>query len=102
MTKTFALAAACGLALTATPVLASANDVPKASIEFRDLNLDTPEGQAALDQRIEAVAREICGLDSVLTGTRIRSNSSRDCYKTALKSAKAQVAARIKEDRRGG
>ncbi len=102
MTKTIAFAAACGLALTATPALAGVDDVPTAGIEFRDLNLASPEGQAVLDQRIDIAARKICRMDSVTTGTRIRSRDAERCYKTALKSAKTQVAARIREDRRGG
>ncbi len=102
MTKTIALAAACGLAITATPALAGVDDKPAAGIEFRDLNLSTPEGQAVLDQRIDLAARKICRIDQVNTGTRIRSRDSQRCYKTAIKSAKAQVAERVREDRRGG
>ena len=102
MTKSIALAAACGLAFTATPVLADTNGTPSVGIEFRDLNLATPEGQAMLDERIDLAARQICRVGEVTTGTRIRSRDAERCYQEALKSAKKQVATLIREDQRGG
>lgn len=102
MLNKFTTAAACGIALIATPAIAGVDDKPTAGIEFRDLNLATPEGQAVLDQRIDIAARKICQMDKVMTGTRIRSRDAEKCYKAAMKSAKTQVAARIREDRRGG
>jgi UrcA family protein len=89
--------AAAGLALSATA--AKADPV---SVSYDDLNLDTEAGQKILEQRIEAAARVACGLDQQRTGTRLQSNASRTCFKKAMASASAQVAARIKKDGLGG
>ncbi|WP_421993516.1 UrcA family protein [Qipengyuania sp.] len=91
------LAAAAGLALSATAAQAGS-----VSVTYDDLNLDTEAGQKVLDQRIEAAARAACGLDEQRTGTRLQSNAARTCFKEAKANASAQIAARIKSDGLGG
>ena len=94
-------AAALGLAVTATPALAG-DEAPKGKVSLSGLDLSTAEGQKMLDQRIDRVARDICEVDKVQTGSRLKSRAVRDCYNKARKSAKQQVAAAIAERQRGG
>jgi len=102
MIKQTAAAAALGLALIATPTMA--NDIPakSTSVEFRDLNLSTPEGQETLDRRINAAARQVCKISHVTTGTRVKSRGQSACLKHARKSATKQVATMISKAQRGG
>ena len=102
MIKYTATAAALGLALIATPAMAY--DIPARStaIEYRDLNLSTPEGQDTLKRRINSAARQVCKVSRVQTGTRVKSRGQSECLKHARKSATKQVAAMISEARRGG
>lgn len=102
MLSKFATAAACGLALIATPALADSGYVPSATVTFKDLDLSTAEGQAELDRRIENAARVMCELDRKSTGTRIASRASKQCYNTALKTTKKQVAKLVAAEQRGG
>ena len=95
-------AAAIGTALVATPVLAGDKDAPKGQIVYRDLNLQTEEGQKVLAARIDQAAREICNVGDVATGTLIESRSQRACYEKAKKSATSQMASLIEDARRGG
>ncbi|MEE4205352.1 MAG: UrcA family protein [Erythrobacter sp.] len=101
--KTFTLAAAAlGLAITAGPVLAAGPDErPTMEVSLAGLDLDTVEGQKMLDKRIDRAARQVCDYDRRRTGTRIRSQESKECYAKAAASARQQVAA-ITAKRRGG
>jgi UrcA family protein len=99
------LATACAtlaLALTANPAMAKNTDSPSASIDVSGIDLTTAEGQAKLDRQIEALARSVCQANQARTGTRIRSTQTIECLKNARASAKAQVAAMIEEQQRGG
>ncbi|MEW4449375.1 UrcA family protein [Qipengyuania sp. JC766] len=69
------------------------------TIEFRDLDLATEQGQKTLERRIDRAAREICGLDDTTLGTRIRDRESRQCYTRAKASAERQVTALIGKSR---
>lgn len=101
--KTLALATATiGLAITATPAFAGADELRTQEISFAGLDLETAEGQRMLDQRIERAAREVCGYDEQRVGTRIRSNEARYCLAKARTTAKRQVAAMLEDQRRGG
>jgi UrcA family protein len=103
MKTLIAAAATCALTLTATPAFAAGDpEAPRQSISIRDLDLATPEGQEELERRIDRVAKQICGLDTVRTGTRIRSREKRECYAQAKASASQQVAAMMKRQNRGG
>lgn len=99
--KTFALAAAT-LGLIASPALAGPKEAPTTSVSFAGLDLATPEGQSALDARIDTAARSICRVDQVRTGTRLKSAKSRACYTKARASAKKQVAGAIANQQLGG
>ncbi len=101
--KTLALAtAAIGLAFTASPAFAGPEDVPTMSFSTDGIDLNTAEGQRILSQRIDHAAREVCQVDAIRTGTRIRSARARDCVKKARASAMRQVAIITENQRRGG
>ncbi len=101
--KTYALAAATiGLAVTAAPAFAGDRDVRTATLEIADINLETPQGQKVLDQRINRAAKDVCRVADIRTGTRLRSPEVRDCYDKARASAKRQVATIIEDRRFGG
>ena len=97
MKKTLASIAALGLAATAVSAQSEGIDV-----SFGDLNLSTPEGQMVLDRRIDQAAREICGVEEVRVGTRIRDSRSIACFKEARAKSRAQVAAIIERTAKGG
>ena len=101
--KTLAIAAASfGLAFTASPALAGPEELPKQHVSIAGLDLDTVEGQQMLDQRINRAAREVCQINRIPTGTRIRSQVAQDCVAKARASAQRQVAAIIEDQPRGG
>lgn len=101
--KTFALAtAALGLALTSAPAFAGSDMVKTTTISTAGLDLSSPEGQKMLDRRVKSAAREVCGITSVSTGSRLKSLNARSCYQKAIASAKQQVAANITDNQLGG
>ena len=101
--KTFALAAATlGLVATTTPAFAERNEARTAHVSIADINLETPQGQKVLDQRINRAAKDVCRVTDIRTGTRLRSPEVRDCYDKARASAKQQVATIMEDQRRGG
>lgn len=101
--KTFAIAAAAvGLAVTATPALAGNSIIKTVEVTAAGLDLSTVEGQRILDKRVEAAARKVCGVETVSTGSRIKSLNERACYKKALAGAKRQVASAVADRQLGG
>ena len=84
------MAAVLGAAL-ATPALAETQTV---GVRYADLDLATPAGQAELDRRIDRVARSICKMDEVITGSRTPSSAARQCYQEAKASTHQQIADR--------
>ena len=97
MNKTLATLAAAGLALTAT-----AAQTENVNVTYSDLNLSTVAGQKELSQRIDRVAREVCGYGAARTGTRLPDRAARKCYEMAKAQAGEQVAARVDEQAMGG
>ncbi|MBB3034464.1 UrcA family protein [Alteriqipengyuania lutimaris] len=91
--------AALGLALPAVPAAAQSQSV---QVDYADLNLATPEGQAQLDRRIDKAAREVCGTDRAVTGTRLKNPAAMKCLKSAKEQIGEQIAARIEEQKLGG
>lgn len=97
MKKSLLALASIGLAASA------ANAQPNSThITFNDLNLSSPQGQAALERRIDRAAREICGLDNLRLGTRIRDAKALDCFNEARTKAHAQVAIIVERSAKGG
>ena len=99
--KTIALAAAA-IGLVATPAFAGTAELPTAKVSVAGLDLDSPEGQKMLDQRIDRAAKSVCRVSDIRTGTRLKSAEARDCYTKAKASAKRQVAAMMDDQRLGG
>lgn len=94
--------AAIGIALIASPAMAGKAHTQSLQIEYSDLNLNSVEGQARLEDRIDAAAKKVCKLNEQRTGTRLRSNERRECFAKAKKSARNQMAVTIQETQKGG
>lgn len=93
-TATFSLAAA---ALAIAPAV-SAEDAPRTTgVSYADLDLSTEEGVAELDRRIDAAAKQVCGVDDVNVGTRIMTRESRKCYRSAKRQLDQHFAS-VKRD----
>lgn len=75
-------------------------------IQYGDLHLESEKGRKSLERRIDAAARDFCGMDAQRTGSRIRSAGSSACYSDARKIAREQMAgivSRASDDvRKGG
>lgn len=95
--KTIAAIAAATLALSTAPAFAGS-----VSVNYKDLDLSTPAGQAELDHRLDRAAREVCGMDEIQTGTRIPSRSARKCYKNAREKLDERIAMLVARERKGG
>ena len=98
MRNAILLAAAFGMAVPTTAALAQES----INVEYADLNLDTKEGQKKLDLRIRKAVESVCEVNAVQTGTRVRSNESRQCAEQAYASVKKQIAAKIENQKLGG
>ncbi len=90
--------AALGLALPAVAVAAEPQSV---TVKYADLNLSTPEGQQALDRRIESAARKVCGFGEARTGTRLDTNA-RACIAETKAKLENRIATLVEEQRLGG
>ena len=99
MKTSLALIAALGLALPAAPALAQSQSL---DIEYKDLNLATPEGQDQLDRRIDRAARAFCGADQPLIGTRVIPREVRKCVASVKKQANSQMATLVEQEQLGG
>lgn len=89
-----------GSALIAMPLAAQSDPAQTIAVKYDDLDLATEKGQAKLERRINAAAREVCKTNAVRTGTRLRSNDRKQCLEAARASVKAQLAELIKEEHR--
>lgn len=87
---------ACALVLTASLPIAAAASTPVRNevVRFGDLNLASPDGVAALERRIAAAARRVCGYQDTRGGSKIIPKEYYDCMDNALARASQQVAAK--------
>lgn len=69
---------------------ASAEDAPTAIVTYADLNLSSTAGVVALNRRISAAARRICGEDDIRDLQRQAAVDA--CRTAAVRSAAPQVA----------
>ena len=92
---------AASLAITATPALAG-DDRQKMSIEYQDLNLASEAGVKRLEERITKAAQEVCEVQKIRTGSRLKSVSATRCVKDAKAQAMKQFASVIEEQSLGG
>lgn len=90
------------IALTALSLIAG---VPAAAedfvVRYADLDLATPEGQKALDKRIDAEARDYCKVSAPTTGTRVKRDVSQ-CVNEARNAARESMASLIEKHSKGG
>lgn len=84
-----AAASAFGLVLAAQGAVASPARTGVA-VDHADLDLSTVQGQRELDRRIEVAARRVCTVEA-RTGTIVK-RLDRNCYETAMRSARQNVA----------
>ncbi|MBA3862935.1 MAG: hypothetical protein C0517_03210 [Erythrobacter sp.] len=85
-----------------SPAYAGEPERMTVKIEVADINLNTPEGQRALDRRIEAAARTVCQANSPATGTRIMTNDARACIAKARAEVRQHAAKLARDQQRGG
>jgi UrcA family protein len=85
------LALALGAAVLAAPVAAK-DEAPTVGVHYGDLDLSSPDGQRQLDLRLERAAREVCGMDEKMTGSHLRADHSRVCYREARRNLDQQYA----------
>ncbi|MFN2099369.1 UrcA family protein [Altererythrobacter sp. MF3-039] len=97
MTKIPHALAALALAATTSPAFAD-----ERAVSYADLNLASPEGQEILERRITRALEEVCQVQTIRTGTRVRSNEARRCMVEARANAKNQVAAILDQKGLGG
>lgn len=90
-------AAAAGALLAAQPAIAESQ-----TVHYQDLDLSTPAGQKKLESRIDKAAKDICGLNDVATGTRIRDRDAEECVARAKQQIEQQLAAVIERHNAGG
>ena len=91
--STFLALAAAAAAAIATPAAAQADSI---TIGYGDLNLASQAGRAALDQRIDGAAQQLCGTYSPLELKMAALN--RTCRAGVLAEARAQLARVIVDD----
>ncbi|MXP44487.1 UrcA family protein [Allopontixanthobacter sediminis] len=98
----FALAAAGSALALMGAVPAAAQSNRDMVIVHSDLNLNSPSGQKTLKRRIDKAAREFCGMDRKLTGSRVRASQDTECYRQAKALATQQMAKLVDDARLGG
>ncbi|QGN55101.1 UrcA family protein [Novosphingobium sp. Gsoil 351] len=94
MIRTFITAAAF-----ATFTIAGAAQATTATVQTKDLDLATAEGQAKLEARLDRAARNVCS--EMTTSSRIRVVDS-ECVARARAGIEKQVAARRAGSSNGG
>jgi UrcA family protein len=97
---TFALAlATIGMAV---PALAAEPQSETVAVRYTDLDLTSEAGREQLDNRLERAAREVCGMDELLVGSRLPSGESRTCYREARRNLDRQLAQLVSRKTAGG
>ena len=72
-----------------THVTTTAEGLRSVNVSYSDLDLNDAEGQATLEYRVRAAAREVCGsTDYRITGSLSQANQNKDCAKRAIASAR--------------
>ncbi|MGB3795694.1 MAG: UrcA family protein, partial [Alteraurantiacibacter sp.] len=97
-----ALALAASGLVTAPAVSATQAENRTTAVNHTDLDLETEEGLAELQTRIDRAAKEVCGFNDVEVGTRARTREGRQCYRDAKRQLDRQFAQVIHNAQRGG
>ena len=85
----------------AVPAIAAEPAGQSVRVVYKDLDLETAEGQASLARRLDAAARQVCGMDEMQTGTRIGNRDAQRCYRETRASLQAQFTNVFEGDRAG-
>lgn len=101
--KPLALLAAglAAAAVAASPAVAKQQPKP-VEISYGDLDLSSEAGKAELRSRLKRAAKESCGVDTVQTGTILRSRENKQCYEDTLAALDAQFESLLSEVQKGG
>ncbi len=99
MIKTALFTAAAAIATIATAAPALADQI---SVSYKDLDLTTAQGQSTLARRLDVAARNACGYQGGMTGSRIAPRAATECYKQAQARAKDSMASLVSDAQRGG
>ena len=95
-----ALAAAAAFAASA-PAAAAEATVSTADVSYKDLDLTSEAGQKELDRRVDRAARQVCGMDEAVVGSRVVPRESRQCYQDARQQLGEQVSKLVKKGAAG-
>jgi UrcA family protein len=93
---TLSLSAVLAAALTAGPAYAERTE----AVAYGDLNLATPDGQAALQSRLDKAARNVCRFDD--KGQVVALERENACYRSARKQVDVRFAELVAAKQRGG
>ena len=95
-TRTLTLSAALAAALLAAPAHAQRTE----AVRYGDLNLATPEGQSALQNRLDKAARNVCRFDD--NDRIVTPEQENACYRLARKKVDVRFAEVVAANQRGG
>lgn len=96
-TAQIAIAAMLSLAFSAAPSFA--RDV---TVSYSDLDLQTAQGRATLERRLEAAARAACEGTFTTTGTLLPNQAQRKCMSMARRQSREQLAQILQREGLGG
>lgn len=99
MSRILTAGAAAALATFGLFAALPAAHAATSAVEYGDLDLATPEGQAKLESRIVRASRKVCS--EAITGSRIASVDA-DCMARARAQIERQIASRRAAFQRGG
>ena len=95
--RQYLIALSAAAFVAATPL--AAKDL---TVKYSDLNLRSEQGQKELARRIDTAARDYCGMDTGLSGTRIRAKSTNQCYHDARDAARESMDQLVAQAQLGG
>ncbi|APG62174.1 hypothetical protein LPB140_04410 [Sphingorhabdus lutea] len=85
-----------GTSLALSPVYAQQDSMSAVNISYADLDLTSKAGQEAMDNRIYAASKKVCGLSGANGKESLKIQSARrDCQQIAYKQAKVKVTIAI-------
>ncbi|MBS0393659.1 MAG: UrcA family protein [Proteobacteria bacterium] len=76
---------------TAAPARTPAPEAQSIRISYRDLDVTTPQGVAALYLRVRHAAEDVCGARQAPTGTRLLAASTDACVRSTVRAAVHQI-----------
>ena len=100
--RTQSLVLALTAAALAVPAAAAEDQPPQVGVHYSDLDLTSEAGQRQLDLRLERAARDVCGMNETMVGSRLRANHSRECYREARRHLDQEFAQAVSRKSAGG